>query len=132
MAKKKDDFEVFDGKSFSSLLQDIYTNSLDNKGKIETYIADLVNKVRSGNIKTIGIIAPYIKEYLEVAVKNDDTLVKIAQIAQKSELAKGKGASAEGMFDKHELDEIINNYTERTKEIDNIAKKIPDVSSEKE
>jgi len=72
---------VFDNKTLSDLFKEIYLNSVDKKEKIEILIEDL-----RPFIKTIGdaaMLVPMIKEYLEVSVKNDEHLVKLATIVQR-------------------------------------------------
>ena len=76
------DKELFDGKSFSSLLEDIYKNSKKKEIQINTLISEL--KPLITNIGDATIIVPLIKEYLDVAVKNDDALVRMAAIVQRA------------------------------------------------
>ena len=76
------DKELFDGKSFSSLLEDIYKNSKKKEIQINTLISEL--KPLMQNIGDATIIVPLIKEYLDVAVKNDDALVRMAAIVQRA------------------------------------------------
>ena len=74
--------EVFDGKSFSSLLEDIYKNSRKKELQINSLISELKPLIQ--NIGDATIIVPLIKEYLDVAVKNDDALVRMAAIVQRA------------------------------------------------
>ena len=86
------DFEVFKGKSFSGLCKDIVRNSESKKGQIQIIISEL-----RGLIKTVNdavIIVPLIKDYFDVAVKNDEQLIKLAAIVQK--LVNKSSASGEG------------------------------------
>lgn len=76
------DKELFDGKSFSSLLEDIYKNSRKKEIQINTLISELKPLIQ--NIGDATIIVPLIKEYLDVAVKNDDALVRMAAIVQRA------------------------------------------------
>ena len=76
------DQEIFKGKSFSNLLEDIYKNSIKKEKQISALIQDL--KPRIKNISDATIIVPIIKEYLEVSVKNDEHLIKMAAIVQRA------------------------------------------------
>jgi len=76
----KDD-DIFKGTSFSSLLKDIYDNSRKKDRQIKLLIAQLEPLVK--NLNDASVVVPLIKEYLEVSVKNDDQLVRMAAIAQK-------------------------------------------------
>lgn len=72
---------VFEGKTFSDLMKDIYDNQSKKKDQIFTLVTEL-----SGYVKTAqdaAMIVPLIKEYLEVGVRNDEQLVKLAAIFQK-------------------------------------------------
>jgi alpha-L-arabinofuranosidase len=79
----KNEEEIFEGKTFSGLMKDIY----DNSRKKEAQINDLIKQLQP-MIKNMGdatILVPIIKEYMEVAVKNDEHLIKMAAIVQRAE-----------------------------------------------
>ena len=75
------EFELFKGKSFSDLMSDIYHNSKKKERQISTLIQELQPLIK--NLGDATVIVPLIKEYLEVSVKNDDALVKLAAIVQR-------------------------------------------------
>jgi len=75
------DFELFKGHTFSDLMKDIYHNSKKKERQINTLIQELQPMIR--NIGDATIIVPLIREYLDVAVKNDDALVKLAAVVQR-------------------------------------------------
>jgi hypothetical protein len=72
---------IFGKKKFSDLLGEIY----DNQKKKETQISALINELKPmiGDIGDATLIVPLIKEYLEIGVKNDEQLVKLATIIQR-------------------------------------------------
>ena len=74
--------QIFDGKSFSDLLKDIYDNSMHKKKQINKLTEELSNFVK--RVSDVAVISPIIKEYLDVGVKNDDHLIKIAAIVQRA------------------------------------------------
>jgi|TARA_B110000908_G_scaffold153708_1_gene190464 hypothetical protein len=74
--------EVFKGKTFSDLLSDIYTNSKKKESQINGLIRDLQPMIK--NLGDATIIVPLIAEYLDVGVKNDDHLIKMASIVQRA------------------------------------------------
>ena len=76
------DHEIFKGKSFSNLLEDIYKNSIKKEKQITALIKDLQPMIKS--IGDATVIVPIIKEYLEVGVKNDEHLIKMAAIVQRA------------------------------------------------
>jgi hypothetical protein len=75
------DIEIFKGKSFSDLMKDIYSNSSKKDRQINMLIGELRPLIK--NIGDATIIVPLIKEYLEVGVKNDEHLVKLAAVVQR-------------------------------------------------
>tara|TARA_R110000824_G_scaffold135478_1_gene298760 strand:+ start:357 stop:791 length:435 start_codon:yes stop_codon:yes gene_type:complete len=73
--------ELFKGKIFSDLMSDVYHNSKKKDRQINQLISQLQPLIRNASDATI--IVPLIKEYLDVAVKNDDHLVKLTAIVQR-------------------------------------------------
>ena len=85
------DFEIFEGKTLSDVFKDIYDNSKRNKEQLEVLMKEVVQFIKDGD--TAGQIIPMLKEYLEINVKNDDQLVKVAGIVQRIIAAESKGSS---------------------------------------
>lgn len=71
------------------MLRDIYIN---NKKK-ETQINGLIDNLKPliKNVSDASMMVPLIKEYLEVSVKNDEHLVRLASIVQRLLIAADKG-----------------------------------------
>ena len=87
------DYEIFDGKSLSDVFKDIYDNTEKNRQQLDVLTRELVGYIKDGD--TAVQIVPMLKEYLEINVKNDDQLVKIAAIVQRLLSAEAKGGSEE-------------------------------------
>ena len=87
------DFEIFEGKTLSDVFKDIYDNSKNNKKQLEVLMKEVVQFIKDGD--TAVQIIPMLKEYLEINVKNDDQLVKVAAIVQRIIAAENKGGSEE-------------------------------------
>ena len=87
------DYEIFGGKSLSGLFEDIYKNTEKNRKQLDILTKELVTFIKDGD--TAVQIVPMLKEYLEINVKNDDQLVKIAAIVQRLLSAEAKGGSEE-------------------------------------
>jgi hypothetical protein len=90
------EFEIYKGKKFSALLKDIVVNSEDRNDTIEKLIDDLRLMVKSPNDALI--IIPLIREYLDVTVRNDEQLVKLAGIVQRIINSSGGGGDGESSF----------------------------------
>ena len=85
------DYELFEGKSLSDVFKDIYDNTEKNRQQLDVLTRELVSFIKDGD--TAIQIVPMLKEYLEINVKNDDQLVKIAAIVQRLLSAEAKGGS---------------------------------------
>jgi hypothetical protein len=72
---------VFGKKKFSDILEEIYTNQQKKDRQISALISELKPLVES--IGDATLIVPLIKEYLEISVKNDEQLIKMATIIQR-------------------------------------------------
>jgi hypothetical protein len=88
----KFDEEIFGNKKFSDLLKDIYDNQKKKDRQINLLIADL--KPMLNNISDAAILVPAIKDFMEVSVKNDEHLVKLAAVIQRSIGDKGEESSS--------------------------------------
>ena len=75
------EFELFKGTNFSDLMRDIYHNSKKKSRQIDGLIKELQPLIKNTGDATV--IVPMIKDYLEVSVKNDDALVKLAAVVQR-------------------------------------------------
>ena len=94
------DYEIFKGKTLSDVFKDIYDNSKTNKTQLEVLMKEVVGFIKDGD--TAVQIIPMLKEYLEINVKNDDQLVKMAAVVQRIISAEQRGGADEeyGLSDK--------------------------------
>mgnify|MGYP006190984561 FL=1 len=101
--------EVFKGKNFSDLLSDIYTNAKKKELQINSLIKDLQPMIR--NIGDATVIVPLIAEYMDISVKNDDHLIKMAAIVQRA-MARTASDTANGVLltdeEKRQLLDTVN------------------------
>ena len=81
---------VFGGKKFSDILEEIYNNQKKKEKQISALISEL--KPLVNEIGDATLIVPLIKEYLEISVKNDEQLIKMATIIQRA-IGTGKSES---------------------------------------
>jgi hypothetical protein len=117
-------FEGFEGKSLSDLFKDIYDNSTRNKEQLEVLMKEVVGFIKDGD--TAVQIIPMLKEYLEINVKNDDQLVKMAAVVQRIISAEQKGGAEDefGLSEKEKeqlmgaLEEAASDLQNRADEID--------------
>ena len=75
------DFKIFGDKNFSDLSQEIYENNKLKKTQIDLLIQEVHGYIQG--IEDIAIVGPIIKELMDVGIKNDDNLVKLATLYQR-------------------------------------------------
>ena len=92
MAHNSLDQILFDDKSFSDLLKEIHKNQSKKAKQLASLIAELRPLITSLGDATV--VVPLIKEYMEISVKNDDQLIKMAAIVQR--LSTGTASSGDG------------------------------------
>ena len=76
------DSVVFKNVKFSDLLEEIHSNQKKKDKQISNLIGELKQLINE--IGDATLIVPLIKEYLEISVKNDDILVKLAALVQRA------------------------------------------------
>lgn len=105
------DNKIFSGKSFSELFKEIY----DNQKRKEKQISSLISELKPLIVKVEDamIVVPLIKEYLEIGVKNDEQLIKMANIIQRA--IQNQGNDSNIMLSESEKAQLlseINKYNE--------------------
>ena len=106
--------EVFKGKTLSGVFEEIYKNSKDKDFKINSLIGELTGMIESPGDATL--IVPLIKDYLDVSVKNNEHLIKLASIVQRLETSGNKDGNQE--FDWEELLEAVEETNEPLDNVD--------------
>ncbi len=87
--------DIFGGKKLKDLFQEIYFNQKKKEKQISSLIEEL--KPLIGDIGDATLIVPLIKEYLEIGVKNDEQLIKMATIIQRC-LANENSSGGDGFI----------------------------------
>jgi hypothetical protein len=73
---------IFGKKKFSDVLEEIYNNQKKKDQQVTALISEL--KPLISDIGDATLVVPLIKEYMEIGVKNDDILIKMAALAQRA------------------------------------------------
>ena len=106
---------LFDDKSFSDLLKEIHGNQKKKAKLHASLIAELRPLVQSLGDATV--VVPLIKEYMEISVKNDDQLIKMAAIVQR--LSTGTASSGDGgLLTADEMDQLMDVAEEIAKTVE--------------
>ena len=116
---------LFDDKSFSDLLKEIHKNQSKKSKQLASLIAELRPLIT--NLGDATVVVPLIKEYMEISVKNDDQLIKMAAIVQR--LSTGASSTGDGGILTEEEMEQLQSVAE---EISKTVKKPKQLESPKE
>jgi hypothetical protein len=76
------DKKIFKNKKYSELLQEIY----DNQNKKADQLQALINQLKPliKEISDATLLVPLIKQYMDLGIKNDEILVNLGVLIQKS------------------------------------------------
>ena len=116
---------IFDDKSFSDLLKEIHKNQSKKSKQLASLIAELRPLIT--NLGDATVVVPLIKEYMEISVKNDDQLIKMAAIVQR--LSTGASSTGDGgLLTEEEMEQLQNVAEEISKTVEKPEQKqLPDV-----
>ena len=106
---------LFDDKSFSDLLKEIHGNQKKKAKQLASLIAELRPLVQSLGDATV--VVPLIKEYMEISVKNDDQLIKMAAIIQRLSTSMSQSGDG-GLLTDEEMNQLMDVAEEISKTVE--------------
>jgi len=112
---------IFDDKSFSDLLKEIHGNQKKKAKQLASLIAELRPLVQSLGDATV--VVPLIKEYMEISVKNDDQLIKMAAIVQRLSTSSASGGDG-GLLTEDEMAQLQELTEEIAKTVESEPKQL--------
>ena len=121
------EYVIFDDKTLSDVFKDIYKNTESKREQINTFVTKLVRQIRTP--EDAAVISPIIKDFMEVYVKNDEHIVRIAQIAQRAIAIGTKAASSTELLTEEEKQQLLSNIK---LEIDDLQQETSEVEDELE
>jgi hypothetical protein len=127
------DIEIFKGKKFSDLMKDIYSNSSKKDRQINMLIGELRPLIK--NIGDATVIVPLIKEYIEVGVKNDEHLVKLAAVVQRLVSTNNRVQTDTGnswILSEEEKKQLLGELDDLAQDEEVINKKVVDLASQQD
>ena len=110
------DSVVFGKKKFSNILEEIYNNQKKKEKQISGLISEL--KPLINDIGDATLIVPLIKEYMDIGVRNDEQLIKMATIVQRA-LNNSSSEDSMGITEEEkaelmeELDKLNTNFEDK-------------------
>lgn len=108
-------FELFPGKDLSGLFKDIYDNQQNKKSRISELIAEMKKIIRHAG--DMAVIGPIIKDLVDTSVRNDESLIKMAAIAQRMIASKDKSEGDTGFLTDVEKEQLLQQLEETAKEV---------------
>lgn len=96
--------QFFKGKSFNDILEEIYDNSRKKEKKINDLINDLKPMIKEPGDAVM--LVPLLKEYLEMGIKNDEHLIKMAGIIQRAMMNNGDDSTKTLSLNENEKEEL--------------------------
>ena len=99
------DFKIFGDKNFSDLSKEIYENNKLKKTQIDLLIQEVHGYIQG--IEDIAIVGPIIKELMDVGIKNDDNLVKLATLYQRIMSKQTVDESDVGLLTEEEKEQLM-------------------------
>ena len=122
-----DNNEIFKGKTFQDLTKDIYENSQKKKLQIDLLIQEIHGFIQT--IDDVVMVAPIIKEYMDVSIKNDEHLVKLAGVLQRI-ISKSSGANEESMLlSESEKDELMATLQDTVTDLQNESDRLDNIKN---
>jgi len=97
--------KIFGKKKFSDILEEIYLNQKKKEEQISTLISELKPLIQ--DIGDATLVVPLLKEYLEISVKNDEQLIKMATIIQRAVQSETTDDGSFGMTE-NEKQQLLN------------------------
>ena len=119
--------EIFEGKTFQDLTKDIYENTQNKKKQIDLLISEIHGFITT--IDDVILVAPVIKEYMEVSVKNDEHLVKLAGVLQRI-ITKSSGTDDESMLlTDSEKEELMGTLQDTVNDLQKESDRLNDIKN---
>ena len=97
--------ELFKGTSFADLMSEVYHNSKKKDRQMNQLIASLQPLIKNASDATV--VMPLIKDILDVAIKNDDHIVKLTAIVQRYISTKQTISGADGLLSDDEKQQLL-------------------------
>jgi hypothetical protein len=100
-----DDVTLFGNTSLSDIFKQIHRNNKDTDKQINGLI-DALTPLASANAGSAVMLMPTVKDLIDVNVKNNDQLIKMAGIAQRASTASANN-NLESFFDPSEIQQLL-------------------------
>jgi len=122
--------ELYDGKSLADIFTEIHKNTYNKRAQINSFIMKMVQLIRTP--EDAAVIGPIVQGFIEVNVKNDEHLVRVAQIAQRIvSVGVKSNASLDGLLSESEKEALLGDIKAEIQDLQEDVKELDDVFAEK-
>jgi hypothetical protein len=122
--------ELYDGKSLADIFSEIHKNTDSKRSQINSFIMKMVQLIRTP--EDAAVIGPIVQGFLEVNVKNDEHLVRVAQIAQRIvSVGTKSNTSLDGLLTEEEKNALLSDIKVEIQDLQNDVKDLDNVFAEK-
>ena len=118
----KFNFEIFDGTSFADLCKEVVSRSSSKKDQLDTLISDIRPLIKNSNDAMMFL--PRIKELLDVGVKNDEQLVKLMAVLQRTATSSDGEGNNEYSLSEEDKEQLLSLAKQADTEVADIKKQI--------
>jgi len=122
-----DDVQVFDGMSLSDLFKKIHKNNKDIDKQIGEFI-DTMKPMATANAGSATMLMPTVKDLIDVNVKNNEQLIKMAAIAQRA--VSSNSNSGNELIDMSEIEALLAEQKEVQEQGQKLLEQAPIVQLE--
>jgi len=99
-----DDITIFGNTSLSDLFKQIHKNNKDIDKQIGEFI-DTIKPMATSNAGSAVMLMPTVKDLIDVNVKNNEQLIKMAAIAQRA--VSSNSSSTDSLIDMSEIEALL-------------------------
>jgi hypothetical protein len=119
-----DDVTIFGNTSLSDLFKQIHKNNKDIDKQIGDFI-DTMKPMATANAGSATMLMPTVKDLIDVNVKNNEQLIKMAAIAQRA--ATSNSNSQESLIDMSEIEALLAEQKDIQDEGKKLLEQVPQV-----
>ena len=122
----ENDYKIFGDKNFSDLSEEIYENTKLKKTQIDLLIQEVHGYIQG--IEDIAVVGPIIKELMDVGIRNDDNLVKLATIYQRITSKQTIDDGSAALLSEEEKEQLMATLEDVTTDLQKKKDEIVDMS----
>ena len=119
-----DDVNIFGNTSLSDLFKQIHRNNKDVDKQINELI-DTLKPIATSNAGSAVMLMPTVKDLIDVNVKNNEQLIKMAGIAQRA--ASANATQDAGFIDMEEINALLEEQNAIKEQGNKLLEQVPPI-----